>query len=112
MTVLGCQGLLDGLAVASLALSLASLPLSSPDWSPLSSPPNDLLNVLWNADTPRVGALRFPVIVIESSVPAPSLLKNGSTAFRKNDFLPVTVSDSFACSRRCPLKSSVPSPTS
>jgi len=36
-------------------------------------------------------------MVIGNTVPAPPFEKNGSIAFRKNDFVPVTICESFAC---------------
>ena len=48
----------------------------------------------------------MPVIRIGTTEPAPFLLKNGSSAFKKNDLTPVVVCESFASIRKVPRKSS------
>jgi hypothetical protein len=45
---------------------------------------------------PKCGSDFVPVIFTGISVPAPSLLKNGSAGFSKIDFQPVTICESFA----------------
>ena len=57
---------------------------------------------------PNSGALRVPLILIGMALPVPSFcLKTGSTVFRRSDFQLVVVCETFASSRRWPLKSIV-----
>ena len=53
-----------------------------------------------------VGDWRVPLMVIGSTVPEPCFANSGSTAFRKNDFAPVVICDTFAFMLKCPEKSS------
>src|SRR5262245_14842226 len=51
---------------------------------------------------PKCGSDFVPVILTGSSVPAPFLLKKGSTGFSRIDFQPVTMCESVASKRAIP----------
>src|SRR5271156_594744 len=55
--------------------------------------------------SPNVGWSLVPVILMCRSDPPFLPLKNGSAAFKKKDFAPVVVCESFACSSKSPWKS-------
>ena len=77
-------------------------------------PLSPTLLALSRKSRPNEGWSFVPVTFMGRTVPAFSpffALKNGSTAFRKNDFAPVTVWDSLACSSSLPRKSSAPEST-
>src|SRR5215471_13569754 len=61
-----------------------------------------LLLSLWPKSNPKWGADFVPVTLTGSSVPAPCLLKNGSTGFSRTDFQPVIVRESLASMRTFP----------
>ena len=66
------------------------------------SKPNQSLASWWPKSKPKCGSDFVPVIFTGTSVPAPCLLKKGSTGFSRMDLNPVVMCESLACRRAFP----------